>query len=354
MVKLRWMTLLVMMALAIGLVGCSDDDDDDDGNPTGPSGDDTSYTTYQIDAKDYDSYVYYDLSNDQEVTVDDPQSNTVWTLGFMRYNLKLNSGDSGPNSCQAVDLEEMQHEYGTDFDAVTSDIVIPDEEWQEDSQRFVFDGWYSYDPVEHVVSPTTRVFALRDAAGDGYAKLMVTDVSAAGMGQIGSVEITFVYDAGGTDLSDTSIVVTMEDSDGDNSIFFSLAEGGSVDIADPATSSDWDLWFDGFDAKINGGISGPGACGVYPTYDDPDFNDYDAITTAPPDMGGSYEQDSALSVFDNWYDYNGQTHELISKAHVYLIQIDASTIYKFQIQNYYKVVVGSPVAGWITFRYEQL
>ena len=42
--------------------------------------------------------------------------------------------------------------------------------------------------------------------------------------------------------------------------YFTFADGGSVvSVADPATSTGWDMAFQRFAVKLNGGISGPGA-----------------------------------------------------------------------------------------------
>ncbi len=345
--------LPIAFVLGLGFIGCSDDDDNT--NPAGPSDEDTvSYSEYQIDATDAEAFVYYSLATDQEVTVSDPESSTDWSVGFKRYQLKLNGGSSGTSGMKAVDLESLGNEYGTDFEGLVEIPQVADDEWVEDATSYVFDGWYTYDPTNHTVDPSNRVFALRGADGESYAKLIVTGITPAGMMQIGAVELTYVYDAEGGDLSGDPVVVTVEDTNSDNSIFFSFATGAGVEIDDPAASTDWDIWFDGFTVKINGGISGLGASGVYPAYDDDNYNDFDTMTSAPPDMGGSYEQDSVSSVFDDWYEYNSSTHELLSTEHVYLILTGDAVYYKFQITNYYKVVDGSPVSAWIAFRYKEL
>jgi hypothetical protein len=42
--------------------------------------------------------------------------------------------------------------------------------------------------------------------------------------------------------------------------YFTFADGGSVvSVADPLTSSDWDMAFQRFTVKLNGGVAGPGA-----------------------------------------------------------------------------------------------
>jgi len=91
---------------------------------------------------------------------------------------------------------------------------------------------------------------------------------------------------------------------------------------------------------------------VYPIYEE--TNDFDGLGTAPPDMGGSYEVDSITSVFGDWYDYNGETHELTTRNHVYVLKLDSDSYFKLRITNFYKVIEDAPVSGWITIEYDEL
>lgn len=312
-------------------------------------------TVVELDATSTDNYAYYNLLTEQTVDLDDESAelSNEWHLAFRRNIGKLNGGISGPAGLKAVDLEALDDPNGMNFNGVTELPSLTEDDWQEDAARMVFNGWYSYDFETHTVSPTNRLFAFRTADGN-YAKVVVTDtIVVLGMGQLGGVGLKYVYNAdGGTDLSGEVINVQLNDEDLNNSFFFSFASGGLVEIDDPANSLDWDIWFDGFDVKINSGVHGMGECGVYPIYDE--NNDFDALQTAPPDMGAAYETDTVSSIFDNWYDYNGETHELTSKGHVYVIMVDDSTYFKMLIENYYKVVSGSPVSAWISFRFGRL
>jgi len=346
----KLLVLLMALAMLLAFTACSDDDDDDDTVGPGPS----TSEDFQVNATSYNNSVYFSFETGDTVTVSDPATSNDWHMAFQRYAIKLNGGSSGELGVKAVDLEELGTEFGMDYEGLTSLPDISEDDWGSDEINYVFDGWYNYNPSNHEVTPTGRVFPVRTADGDHYAKIEVTAIRVAGRGMIGGVDVKFVYQTEGRDLSGEAVTVSMDDEDSDNSIFFSFASGGQVDIVDPANSSDWDIWFDGFDVKINGGASGPGEAGLYPMYlEEPDML-FEDITSAPMDMGASYESDMATSPLTSWYDYNGQTHEILSKGHVYILQIDESTHYKFEITNYYKVVEGSPVSGWISFNYQEL
>jgi len=92
---------------------------------------------------------------------------------------------------------------------------------------------------------------------------------------------------------------------------------------DQLGSTAWDIWFLAYDARTNGGISGPGDAAVYPMY--LETNNFDSVTVAP--QGGGYFQDAFNSIFGSptipgseWYDYNGETYEITSKEHVYVLK----------------------------------
>lgn len=346
MKKLLRLPILMLLIGSLAFLGCSDDDDD---SPTNPNNNNDEFETALLDATS--EYVYFDFATGETVTVNDPANSSDWHVAFHRDKGKINGGDFGPLGMQAVNLETIGNEYGMDFEGLVEVPAIEDDQWFVSELSLVFDGWYSYDPNTHTVSPSDRLFAVRDASGDGYGKIVVTRITAAGMGALGDLEVKFVHDTDGTDLSGAATTVDLSGDVVDNQVFFSFSEGGAVDIADPDNSTEWDLWFDGFDVKINGGVSGMGGAGVYPIYDE--TNDFDGLTTAPPDQGASYEQDAIASIFDDWYDYQGApSHELLSKGHVYLLKVDDNTYFKMEIAGYYHPE--DATSAWYTIHYKQL
>jgi HmuY protein len=340
--RAQWIWMLVL-ALALGAVGCSEDDDNND--PAGPN---TPGDQFMVDATDYENDAFFNLETGLAVAGDLAAADD-WHVAFRRSEGKLNGGVSGNMDVVAANLAALDHEFGNDYESLVDMPTIEAEEWVEDNQRFVFDGWYVYDIQTHSVNPSNYVFIVKDAAGTGYAKVVVTDIVATGPNAIGSVDLQFVYNDAGTDLSGTEQTVTLTD-DGDSNLYFSFANG-DVDIADPASSSDWDIWFEGFTVHVNGGVSGPGLAGVFPAYGDPDYDEWSEVTTAPQNVGAGYEQDMITSVFTDWYIYNGQTHELQPSGDVYVIKV-GETYYKFTVLSYYNEEDGT--SGYINFRYAEL
>ena len=59
--------------------------------------------------------------------------------------------------------------------------------------------------------------------------------------------------------------------------------------------------------------------------------DFDAIVQAPSD-GWSYDN---MSLFGDWYNYDGSTHVLTAKDRVYLLMDPDDRYWKLQLTSYY-------------------
>lgn len=349
------MKQFLLIALLIGLViGCSDDSS----SPVTPDpnasedtwSDDNGGWYAKIDATT--NWRYYNLIDRDFVTVTDPASDNNWHLAFNRINGKINGGSSGGLGIKGVDLADIGNADSTDFDAVTSLPTIGAGEWEDDEVLLQFDGWYSYNPQTHALYPSGKLFMMTGVNG-GYAKVIVDSMNGASLPpNMGMMTIKYVYNADGTDLSGATQYAVLNGTDG--LAYFSF-ENGEVDINDPMTSNDWDIKFSAYEASVNGGISGPGDASVW-LGDIPQV--FDNLVTA--EASGGYFSDTILSIFGSegvagstWYDYDGQLHEIVSKGHVYILDING-TFVKLTITNYYNVIQGSPVSAWITLRYMEL
>lgn len=217
MKKLLRLPILMLLISSLVFLGCSDDDDD---APTNPNNNNDDFETALLDATD--GYVYFDLAAKETVEITNPENSTDWHIGFNREIGKINGGAFGTLGMQAVDLETIGNEFGMDFDGLTEVPTIEDDQWFVSELSLVFNGWYNYDPSTHTVSPNDRIFAVRDASGNGYGKIVVTQITAGGMGALGDLEVKFVFDADGTDLSGAASTVDLTGDIADNQVFFQL------------------------------------------------------------------------------------------------------------------------------------
>jgi len=98
--------------------------------------------------------------------------------------------------------------------------------------------------------------------------------------------------------------------------------------ADGHDSIAWDLAFQGRDIFTNGGISGPGNASAFGPLSPPTF-----LSDTAPDVP-VFLQDEAGGAFLGWYEYDGQTHQVLSRFHVYGLR-DGARLYKLQVLSYY-------------------
>jgi hypothetical protein len=121
------------------------------------------------------------------------------------------------------------------------------------------------------------------------------------------------------------------------------------------TSTAWDIWFKDYDARINGGISGPGQAALLPYGPTP----IESVTSAP--VEAPFFTDHISSVFGSptvggseWYNYfQDQGHLIASKHHVYILKFASGTHFKLQVTDYYLVVNGQAQSGWVTMRFKE-
>lgn len=337
--------LLLSLPLAIGLASCDDND-----GPVGPIDDDEP-GTLTVDA--VSGWAYVTLGDPAAlVQVGDPNGSTAWDLALSATAVTLNGGAAGPADVRGFCL--CQNDAATDeqvlamtpagqlaaFEAVTAADVPTDEDaWLSDALSPALDGWWSYDFTTHTVNPvTTNSWIVRAADESNLFKLRVADITGATRGTAGAVTLE-VATWEGDDYGATR-TITLDATDGP--VRVDLLTG-------TLNGEDWDLWLEGFDLRINGGVSGDGRAGVV---DAGTSFDQTPPATEPP--ARIFAADEFGGVFEDhpWYRYNlTGSHDISPNFNVYLIET-GSGIYKLQFTSYYRPSDGE--ARHVTFRYARL
>lgn len=141
-----------------------------------------------------------------------------------------------------------------------------------------------------------------------------------------------VEPTGFTDNGDGTFSITVDASGEDNWIYLRFAEGIVSE------SASWDLAFQRFIVRLNGGDGGDGAAvAVFA----PDVM-LDAATMAPDDgwatdaPDGDDAGEDPDRVFDTWYSYNPVAHTLSPKAGVWYTRTgDGESYYALRFDDYY-------------------
>jgi hypothetical protein len=130
-------------------------------------------------------------------------------------------------------------------------------------------------------------------------------------------------------------------------VYLKLSVPSVVTPSNPADSNEWDLAFENFDVYTNSGPSGTGQGAAFGQIDISALGD-DTPPTVP-----FLSPDKAGGAFADWYAYDGQSHALYSRYHVYGIE-HGDRQWKAQILSYYSEQDNAPVSGLYQIRYAEL
>ena len=166
-------------------------------------------------------------------------------------------------------------------------------------------------------------------------------------GQEGDVEVDF--SAGPVfhqDPGDGTTITHIKATDSLGWVYLDLESKAAVTPDDLATSLDWDMGFQRFSFKLNGGVSGSGdvAIAALPgeSFDNvsvaPAAEYVTDLPDSPEDQGGDANEDPdyAFSTGDTqWFDYNSTNHVLTPLEIVYVLRSTENTYYKLEVLSYY-------------------
>lgn len=130
-------------------------------------------------------------------------------------------------------------------------------------------------------------------------------------------------------------------------VYVQLAGPGLVSPGAPERSNDWDLAFEGYDLFTNSGPSGAGKGAAFGQLE---------LSSLRRDLAPEVPflaPDKAGGAFLDWYAYDGTSHALYSRFHVYGVR-RAGLLWKVQIASYYSEQDHAPLSGSYQIRYALL
>lgn len=337
--------LRVALLTTIALTGTACSSNDVTAPPAPAAG------AFTVDAST--SWAYVSLRDSALVTpIPSANESAVWDIAFYATTVTLNGGQAGPggvtgycicqnsaaNPTSAQWLAMTPESEKGDFDAVTaapataafvSDVLTP-----------AVTGWLRGSGAAAVASPDSVHF-VRLSDSSGVAKVHLTQLEGATASSAGRVTVEYALALNGRTAFGATETVTLDLATGSKSLDLTT---GQV----TTNASDWELRFDGFTVRVNGGVSGPGK-GAAAKLTGATFATATPSSTAPQ----AFRTDVYTGVFGSsrFYKYNlAGDNRVTPTFDVYLIQ-RGSAVYKLQILNYYSST-GQP--RFITFRYAQV
>jgi len=359
----RWTSLVT---LAFGVAACGSEGADGVSNNEGANGasngtvdglvdtldeGDGVFAT-QVDAVDDTAWVYVDLDRGGvEEVVSDLGASTTWDLAFRRSNVKVNGGHSGPADVAVAALPEV------DFDGLESSPVALFEvdrpsQGEVDPERpsfidddgtdFVFgranaastNGWYDYDPINHVLSPSNVTFIVRSSEGAFFKLRFLDYYNAAGTSGYPTFRWAEVSPPPGPQR------LTVDASSRETFVYVGLEAAELIEVAEPSQSDGWDVAFRRTLVRTNSGFSGPGWGGAREE-NGYAFDAIDVVGTVGfrtdalvPPPGPHVPQDQwkpANETMSNWFDYDPVNHTVSPRDTVFSVRSADGDVYKVQI-----------------------
>jgi len=345
--RTQFRSISAVMAAAFVVTACSESSTGPD--PDGEAGQIT------VNANQVWAYVTFDGGVASVVNVTDPSTSTAWDIAFNGTAVMLNGGAAGPGDvaaycvCQNRDATDAQVQGFTSenqraaFEAVgPAQLPAADTAWKSDALALAITGWYRYDVATHTVTAAPgQSFYVRTSGGNAYAKFHVTAIEGATQGTPGRVTFEYAVQPSSGAAMGEAATHTVD-----------VPAGGRVAFdfeTDTETETGWDIAFEGYQIRVNGGVSGSGSAAAVALTDP--FESLDDASGVP---ATAYRADAFGGVFNThrWYRYNltGQDHQIWPTFDVYLLR-KGDAVYKLQLINYYNAAGD---ARHITFRYAQV
>lgn len=257
-----------------------------------------------------------------------------WDVGFSRTVLRTNGGTSGPGNGGAAWSEvdfAAADEVPTIGFVVDEELPVPGPPGSGTiSANRVLGEWYDYDPVTHVVSPKDRALLVRGADGSSYGKLQILSYAD------GVHRVLFVR----TSAVPATVRRTVDASDAEAWVHFSLRTGEVVETASASADGHWDVAFSRTRVRTNGGTSGDGDAAAIEI-----AAPIDTVTAAPaegyamdealplpgPPGSGTYSGNPVLAA---WYDYDPHTHAIAARDVTFVIRTADGSFAKLAIEAF--------------------
>jgi len=304
---------------------------------------------------DATSWAYLSLAEGRAVTPADPLTSDAWDMAFNVTSVMLNGGQAGPGEvvgfcvCQnaattpgTAELLAMTAESElADFAAVAPGAIPA-----------VASAWTSEALGPAITEWHTGTGAAATAAAARTWQLRLRDETTLAVLRVAAIQSPTAASPGRVTLQYAVQPTAASPLGAPRTLVVDVPASGSarVDLIGGATTTsatDWDLRFDGWTIRLNGGASGPGRAAAALA-----GTPFEATTTAVT-AAQAYRTDVYAGVFSQrpWYRYNllGD-HRVTPTFDVYLVK-RGSAVYKVQLTGYYGPARESRRIG---VRYEQI
>jgi hypothetical protein len=299
-------------------------------------------------------WAYLSLGQQGAVAVVDPAASTAWDVAFNATTVTLNGGAAGPGGvvgyclCQNSAAQPTTQQILAltaaselaDFETVSAAQIPAASAFVADRLVPALTGWH-VGTGAGATAAADAAWLLRLRDGTALAKLRVVSLAQATATTPGRVTLEYaVQPSAAAALGAVRTLVVDVPATGAARV--DLLGGG---VTTSATA--WDLRFEGWTLRLNGGVSGSGTAAATPA-----TVPFAALASAVTEAR-AYKTDAHTGVFatNPWYRYNLRGDHVMSPTFdVYLVK-RGDVVYKVQLTDYYGPA-GEPRR--ISLRYERI
>ncbi len=328
-----------------------------------PSGRTFEEGVITIDASSSGEAAYLNLTDGRLVTAPGADTSTAWHMSFLRFNVRLNGGVSGPGSVMGANLgnhsaltKEQVAALGeadgdSAFQAVTVDDVAGATFVEDDVAPDAGASWFRFDGrAGTIVANPGAAWKVREGSGRGHAVFRVKSLTMQGRRPVGLVVEYRRQDPEGVLGEADTVAVDLTRGPG----YVDFRGGralGPAEVQGPGACA-WDIGTTPVPAiDVNADCN----AGTFPLGAAEDFTALTTAADAPKyggflsAIGGAFPAtvDDASGTF--WYDIQGGSR-LWPTYNVFLVRA-GEEVWKVQLTSYYKE---DGASGFPTVRFLQL
>ncbi len=308
--------------------------------------------TFSVDASA--GWVYFNLADSAIVNVGpSARESGAWDIAFNATNVMLNGGQAGPGGVlgSCICQNSLKKPTNAEWLAMTPSGMKPpfdsirgtpaEAAFVSDRLTPAIGGFYNGNGANAAVNADS-VYFVRYSDSTGFAKVHAISIASQSTASPGRVTIEYALAGNGDAAFGPARSVVIDATGGTR--YLDLNSG----LVTASASSSWELEFDGYAVRVNGGASGTGKAAATSIPGET----FEAATPASTNAN-AYRTDVYAGVFaaSRFYKYNLDGQSTISPTFdIYLIRRGTRT-YKLQIINYYSA---TGISRHITFRYALL
>ena len=196
---------------------------------------------------------------------------------------------------------------------------------------------------------------------------MILNIDKDRLRRVASAAVLISVAACGDDENNGPTQVTIDASSRTEFAYFSLATGQEVPVTDPQVSTEWEIAFRRFSAKLNGGVAGPGDVSGSNVINNAEATGEQVVALSPAEADAAFDAvttadiDPAMFVFDSlipdpgasWFNFSPQAGTLVANPNAAWQVREADGGFAIFRVSELEMAGMAPVSARVEFRHQE-